>query len=75
MEELSQDGKKLKTVTDQIHRVEVGCPLSGTLLILGIKILTLATKKNPKIEGIRIEAREIKITQYPDDKTVCLKTP
>ena len=32
-------------------------------------------KKNPNIEGIRVGAREIKITQYADDTTVFLKNP
>ena len=55
--------------------VRQGHPLSDTLFVLGIKILALAIKKNPKIEGIRVGAREIKITQYADDTTVFLKTP
>ena len=62
MEESSQERKKRKKLTDQIHTVEVGCPLSGTLFIFGIEILALAIKKNPKIEGIRVGAREVKIT-------------
>ena len=41
--------------------------------MLGIEILALAIKKNPKIEGIRVEAREIKITQYADDTSVFLR--
>ena len=53
--------------------VRQGCPLSGILFVLGIEILALAIKKNPKIEGIRVGAREIKITQYADDTTVFLK--
>ena len=40
-----------------------GCPLSGILFVIGIEILALAIKKNTKIEGIRVGAREIKITQ------------
>ena len=55
--------------------VRQGCPLSGTLFVLGIEIPALAIKKNPKIEGIRVGAREIKITQYVDDTTVFLKNP
>ena len=55
--------------------VRQGCPLSGTLFVLGIEILALAIKKNPKIEGIRVGAREIKTTQYADDTTVFLKNP
>ena len=34
------------------------CPLSGRLFILGIEILALMIKKNPKIEGIRVGAGE-----------------
>ena len=55
--------------------VRQGCLLSGTLFVLGIEILALAIKKNPNIEGIRVGAREIKITQYADDTTVFLKNP
>ena len=55
--------------------VRQGCPLSGTLFVLGIEILALAIKQNPKIEGIRVGASEIKITQYADDTTVFLKNP
>ena len=56
-------------------KLERGCPLSGTLFVLGIEILALAIKKKPNIEGIRVGAREIKITQYADDTTVFLKNP
>ena len=31
--------------------VRQSCPLSGTLFVLGIEILAVAIKKNPKIEG------------------------
>ena len=55
--------------------VRQGCSLSGTLFVLGIEILALAIKINPKIEGIRVGAREIKITQYAVDTTVFLKDP
>jgi len=42
---------------------------------LGIEILALAIKQNPTIEGIRIGACKINITQYADDDTtVFLKT-
>lgn len=51
--------------------VRQGCPLSG----IEIEIVALAIKQKTKIniEGIRVEAREIKITQYADDTTVFLK--
>ena len=48
-------------------------PLSGTLFVLGIEILALAFMQKPKIEGIRVGAREINIAQYADDTTVFLK--
>ena len=47
--------------------VRQGCPLSGMLFVLGIKILALAIIQNPKIEGIAVGSREIKTTQYADD--------
>lgn len=53
--------------------VRQGCPLSGMLFVLGIEILALAIKQNSKIEGIKVGAREIKMTQYADDTTVFLK--
>ena len=55
--------------------VRHGCSLSGTLFVLGIEILALAIKKNPKIEDIRVGAHELKITQYVDDTTVFLNNP
>ena len=42
---------------------------------LVLKFLHSRLRKNPKIEGIRVGAREIKIAQYADDTTVCLKNP
>lgn len=58
----------------QLERgVRQGCPLSGMLFVLGIEILALAIKQNSKIEGIKVGAREIKMTQYADDTTVFLK--
>ena len=43
------------------------------LFVLGIEILALAIIQNPKIEGIAVGSREIKITQYADDTTVFLR--
>lgn len=43
------------------------------LFVLGMKILALAIKQNPKIEGVTVGSREIKATQYADDAAVFSK--
>ena len=54
--------------------VRQGCPLSGILFVIGVKILSSAIKRSKEIEGIQIDPnKSIKITQYADDTTVFVK--
>ena len=55
----------------QLQRgVRQGCPLSGILFVMCIEILAKQIKNDPNIQGIRVGAKEIKISQYADDTTV-----
>ena len=55
-------------VSDRVAHYQAHCSY------LVLKFLHSRLRKNPKIEaGIRVGAREIKIAQYADDTTVCLK--
>ena len=48
-----------------------GCPLSGMLFAIGVKILANAINNSDQIKGIQIDRKHtMKITQYADDKTV-----
>ena len=53
--------------------VRQGCPLSGLLFVVGIELLARALKKDPTIKGIKVDQKEIKITQYADDTTVLVR--
>ena len=54
--------------------VRQGCPLSGTLFVIGVEILSNAIKRSKEIEGIQIDPnKSIKITQYAYDTTVFVK--
>ena len=50
--------------------VKQGCPLFGLLFVLGLELLGRAINRNPLIQGITIENKEIKTTMYADDTTV-----
>ena len=50
-----------------------GAPLSGLLFVIEIELLVRALKKDTDIKGIKVEQKEIKITQYADDTTVLVK--
>jgi len=52
--------------------VRQGCPLSGLLFIIGIKLFIRTLKKDHSIKRINVETKEIKIMQYADDTTVFL---
>jgi hypothetical protein len=49
--------------------VKQGCPLSTTLFILSIEILSNYIEKNEDIKGIKIKEQEIKQTLFADDTT------
>ena len=53
--------------------VRQGCPLSGVLFVLSIERLSRSIKNDPTIKGIRVNKRELKISQYADDTTVFVR--
>ena len=53
--------------------VRQGCPLSGLLFIIGIKILARAIKNDTAIKGINVGEKEIKVSLYADDTTVFVR--
>ena len=53
--------------------VRQGCPLSGLLFIIGLKLFASAVQKDHNINRRSIEEREIKIAQCADDTTVFVR--
>ena len=54
--------------------VRQGCPLSGTLFVIGIEILGNATRSSKEIKGIKIDERNmLKLYQYADNTTAFLE--
>ena len=54
--------------------VRQGCPLSGTLFVIGIEILGNAIRSSKEIKGIKIEERNmLKLSQYADGTTAFLE--
>ena len=50
--------------------VRQGCPLSGTLFVIGIEILGNAIRSSKEIKRIKIDERNmLKLSQYTDDTT------
>ena len=47
--------------------VRQGCPLSPFLFILSAELLANKIRQDPKIEGIKILEKEIKLSQFADD--------
>ena len=52
--------------------VRQGCPLSPYIFILCVEILAEKSEKNKETKGIFVCGKEIKISQYGDDTTLCL---
>ena len=52
--------------------VRQGCPLSPYLFVLSVEVLAKAIRENKSIEGIFVNSREIKLSQYADDRTLIL---
>ena len=50
-----------------------GCPLSGLLFVIGLKLLARAIKRDNLIKGISTGEKEIKISMYADDTTVFVR--
>ena len=53
--------------------VTQGCPLSGMLFILAVEILSCAIRSEKLIRGIQVKGKELKLTQYADDRTTFVK--
>ena len=57
-----------------LHRgVRQGCPISGMLFVLAVELLSCAIRSDNKIEGIKVNGEEIKLSQYADDTTSFIK--
>ena len=52
--------------------VRQGCPLSPYLFVLSVEAMAEAFRKNEKIRGITVKAKNIKLSQYADDTTLIL---
>ena len=52
--------------------VRQGCPLSPYLFILSVEILPDAIRQNKEICGIKVNGKEIKLSQYADDTALTL---
>ncbi len=52
--------------------VRQGCPLSPYLFILCAELLSIVVRNNDNIQGIKIEDKEVKISQYADDTTLSI---
>ena len=53
--------------------VRQGCPLSGTLFVIAMELLSQCIRRSKEIKGITIqENKEVKLSQYADDTTVLL---
>ena len=56
-----------------LHRgVRQGDPLSPYIFIIAVEILALVIKQSRKIRGVKVNSKEIKVTQYADDLTLIL---
>ena len=53
--------------------VRQGCPLSGLLFVLAIKVLAQAIRENENIHGLNINDTELKLSMYADDLTAFIK--
>ena len=59
-----------------LHRgVRQGCPISGMLFVLAVELLSCAIRSDNKIEGIKVNGEEIKLSRYADDTTSFIKDP
>lgn len=52
--------------------VRQGCPFSPYLFVLSVEVMAEAFRKNEKIRGITVKAKNIKLSQYADDTTLIL---
>ena len=52
--------------------IRQGCPLLPYLFVLSVEVMAEAFRKNEKIRGITVKAKNIKLSQYADDTTLIL---
>ena len=50
-----------------------GDPISPFCFILCLEVLSRAIRRNPKIQGVILKGREVKMTQFADDTTLYLR--
>ena len=53
--------------------VRQGCPLSPYLFLISAEILGIIIRQNDKIEGVKMEDKEYKVSQYVDDTCLTIK--
>ena len=53
--------------------VRQGCPLSGLLFLIGIKVLANTIRNKNTMKGIRVSDKEIKASLYADNTTVFVR--
>ena len=52
-----------------------GCPLSPSLLNIGLEVLARAIRQQKKVKGIKIGKEEVKISLLADDVIIYLSDP
>ena len=55
------------------HGIRQGCPISENIFIIIVEIIAHAIRKNPRIQGIKIDGIEYKVSQYADDTCLYLQ--
>jgi hypothetical protein len=53
--------------------IRQGCPISANIFILILEILAHSTRNNPEIQGIEIDGKVYKVSQYADDTCLFLE--
>ena len=68
------NGEKLKPFPLRSGKRQ-GCPLSPLLLNIVLEALATAIRDEKEIKGIQIRKEEIKLSQFADDKVICVENP
>ena len=58
---------------EMLRGIRQGCPISAYLFLLIVEILAINVRNNKNIKGIKLQTREIKISQLADDTTLFLE--
>ena len=58
---------------EMFRGIRQGCPISAYLFMLIVEILAINVRNNKHIKGIKLQTREIKISQLFDDTTLFLE--